>query len=707
MSGRTAPAGPEPPAVGQFDIDLARRQDFLESQNEELKRANLEIEDLHREYAELYDLAPYGYITINSKRLINRINQAAAEMLGFNRSHLKLMGLCHFIAPEYHESFYNALNAAAQTDAVESLELKILRKAYSHVWVMANIQAFRRSGENDRQWRITMADITRRVEAENTLKESEARFKHAVDGTNEGIWEWYNRTPQKVWLSARFYEILGYRPGEFELTPDLFDSWIHPDDLNAVRTALDRHLREGENYEIEFRIKTASGVYRWVKSAGKTWRDETGGIGGMAGSFQDVHHRVMARQYLKLSRDILELLNENQSLETTTRTVLSMLKRFTGMEAAGIRLKKGEDYPYYVMEGFSSRFIEAERYLCARAPDGEIVRDAQGNPYLECMCGAVISGRTDSSLPFFTPNGGFWSNCTTDLLASTTEADRRGKTRNRCNGEGYESVALVPIRFQKETIGLIQFNDRRKNMFTPEMIGFFENMAINVGNAIARRRIEAQVQRDAQIKQDLLHEINHRVTNNLTAITGLLALERRRAEKGLADTAAYRKIMEDLTCRVKSLAKVHHMLSECEWKPLELGKLAGQVIDTCLSLTPSRESVSVAIPPSPVQVTPKQAHHLALIINELTTNTVKYALNEHQQARIWVDIASDGKWIQFSFRDNGPGYSEETLNMKKFNVGLNLISRLTRRTLRGTMTLENNPGALAVIRFPKEKEEAR
>ena len=67
----------------------------------------------------------------------------------------------------------------------------------------------------------------------------------------------------------------------------------------------------------------------------------------------------------------------------------------------------------------------------------------------ECMCGNVICGRFDPSKPFFTARGSFWTNCTTELLASTTEADRQARTRNRCNGEGYESVALIALRWAR------------------------------------------------------------------------------------------------------------------------------------------------------------------------------------------------------------------------------------------------------------------
>jgi PAS domain S-box-containing protein len=156
----------------------------------------------------------------------------------------------------------------------------------------------------------------------------------------------------------------------------------------------------------------------------------------------------------------------------------------------GIRLREGDDFPYYVANGFSEEFLLVERLLCVRDPAGALVRDVQGNPVLECMCGNILCGRTDPTPPFFTAGGSFWTNCTTTLLASTIGQDRQGCTRNRCNSEGYESVALIPLRSGGEIIGLLQLNDRRPNRFTEESIRSFEGLGASIGVALLRKRGE-------------------------------------------------------------------------------------------------------------------------------------------------------------------------------------------------------------------------
>jgi PAS domain S-box-containing protein len=168
--------------------------------------------------------------------------------------------------------------------------------------------------------------------------------------------------------------------------------------------------------------------------------------------------------------------------------ILQLVKEMSGFEAVGIRLRQGEDFPYYTSQGFSERFLVLERHLYVREESGEPVRDDKDQAVLECMCGNVIRGRTDPSLPQFTGGGSFWTNSTTELLASTCVAERQGRWRNCCNGEGYESVALIPLRSGQETIGLLQLNDRRKGLLTPGFVHFLEGIGSSIGVALVNLR---------------------------------------------------------------------------------------------------------------------------------------------------------------------------------------------------------------------------
>lgn len=193
-----------------------------------------------------------------------------------------------------------------------------------------------------------------------------------------------------------------------------------------------------------------------------------------------------------------QLINAPVNLHEFMASLITSLQEWSGCEAVGIRLRDGGDYPYYETRGFSPAFVEAENHLCAYGPDGKILCDGRGNPVLECMCGNILCGRFDLAKPFFTHQGSFWSNNTTALLASSTEADRQARTRNRCNGEGYESVALIPLRCGDQVFGLLQFNDHRPNRFTPAQIAHFEMMADNLAISLSRHQAEEALRKSGE-----------------------------------------------------------------------------------------------------------------------------------------------------------------------------------------------------------------
>jgi len=203
----------------------------------------------------------------------------------------------------------------------------------------------------------------------------------------------------------------------------------------------------------------------------------------------------------QVSLGLLHILNSQSDLHALVKSVTTFLQDWSGCEAVGIRLKQGHDYPYFESRGFPPEFIQAENWLCSRDESNELLRDNAGNPVLECMCGSIIFGRFDPSKPFFTPSGSFWSNSTTELLASSTEADRQARTRNRCNGEGYESVALIPLRADSVPLGLLQLNDKRKGRFTPPKIALLERLAVRISATLAQRIAEAKADRSrAELK---------------------------------------------------------------------------------------------------------------------------------------------------------------------------------------------------------------
>jgi GAF domain-containing protein len=183
---------------------------------------------------------------------------------------------------------------------------------------------------------------------------------------------------------------------------------------------------------------------------------------------------------LEITVKLLDVIITSKDIDEAVMRSAALIKEWAGVEAIGVRLRVGDDFPYFTTIGFPESFVQKESSLLAIDVHGDRIRDKQGNLVFECMCGNIVSRRFDSSKSFFTERGSFWTNCTSDLLSSTTEEDRLGRTRNHCNHAGYESVALIPLTSGDEIFGLIQLNDSRRDCFTPEMISRLESFAAYV-----------------------------------------------------------------------------------------------------------------------------------------------------------------------------------------------------------------------------------
>jgi PAS domain S-box-containing protein len=200
--------------------------------------------------------------------------------------------------------------------------------------------------------------------------------------------------------------------------------------------------------------------------------------------------RRQAERFQTLSTGILGILNEPLALPESAEAILRMIKKETGLDAAGIRLKDGDDFPYFGAEGFDEGFLLAENSVILRNDTGAVCRDADGQPSLECTCGMVLAEKCGPPSDHVTAAGSIWTNDSLALAESLSGRDPRLKPRDRCSHEGYLSVALIPIRVGQQVIGLLHLNDRRKDRFTPEMIRFFEGLTASFGIAVKRRQAE-------------------------------------------------------------------------------------------------------------------------------------------------------------------------------------------------------------------------
>jgi len=320
------------------------------------------------------------------------------------------------------------------------------------------------------------------------IRKAEEKYRSIFENAHEGIFRSLLLGQRFITANPALARIFGYDSPE-QLVASVTDIarqiYVNPDDAGELSRIMEA---KGEIINFERQVYRKNGSRIWISLSAHTVSDEKGTLQCLEGIIEDITERKNSELRLKLSKEVLDMLNRPKDTQEIINDILHLLKKNKNFEAIGIRLREEEDYPYYMAIGFPDHFLKTQNSLCTREAAGEMISDSNSNPQLECVCRNILNGRTDPSLPFFTEGGSFWTNNATMFLTLTAKEECPCSMKNLRNQEGYESIAMIPLRSGNEIIGLLQLNDTRQNIFTPDMIHFLEGIGASIGIAVARRR---------------------------------------------------------------------------------------------------------------------------------------------------------------------------------------------------------------------------
>lgn len=202
----------------------------------------------------------------------------------------------------------------------------------------------------------------------------------------------------------------------------------------------------------------------------------------------------------------------------------------------------------------------------------------------------------------------------------------------------------------------------------------------------------AELQAALEAKTLLLHEVDHRVKNNLTMIGALLRLQAR----SLPDPQL-RKTLDAMLERVDALATVHRRLYQSEdITRFDIGALTETLTMDLLGST-GRTNIETVIDVRPLYVLSSHASPLGLIVNELLTNAVKHAFADGRAGRLTVSTRQDGATGYIVVTDDGPGAGG---GFDREGLGRTLIGRLSRQVGATTDWADAHPGVSVTVAFP-------
>ena len=213
------------------------------------------------------------------------------------------------------------------------------------------------------------------------------------------------------------------------------------------------------------------------------------------------------------------------------------------------------------------------------------------------------------------------------------------------------------------------------------------------------RRLSVQVNQLLQDKEMLMKEIHHRVKNNLMIISSLLSLQSRYIKD-----EATREIFKESETRAKSMALIHERLYRSgDLKSIDfpdyIHSLTRDIFNTYIT---SRGRVQLQIDVENVMVDVNSAVPLGLIINELVTNSLKYAFPDDKDGIIRIYFHKNGDEYVLEVSDDGLGIPDDFDIEKSDSLGMLLVKSLTSQ-IQGELKIKSVNGTSFTIKFKEDQ----
>ncbi len=287
------------------------------------------LEESEKQFRLLIKEMPIGVFLLESDGTIILSNKVASEMLLLTDIDLEETNFFAFPWQLLDESGILIAQekdpireAIAQKQPIRNRTIGIFRHSVQDImWVLLNVDPHLAENSDLERIVCTFTNITTGKQAQEALRESEARFALAVEGADVGIWDWEILTGN-VYFSPRWKSMLGYEDEELANTLDNWKKSIHPDDYGLVMSTLNDYL-ENRNpvYEVEFRSRQKDGSYRWISGRGSALRSKLGVPYRMSGSHTDINERKELEQELTKSRQFLDSIIENLPLAVYVKDI--------------------------------------------------------------------------------------------------------------------------------------------------------------------------------------------------------------------------------------------------------------------------------------------------------------------------------------------------------------------------------------------------
>ncbi len=247
---------------------------------------------------------------------IHYANNECGTLLEYTKNELYNLAATEYIHPDNIDLVTKNYRDRLEDKPVDSqYEIKVVSKSGKIKDVV--VTAAKIDFQDKPAILVAFLDITNKKQIQKKLIISEERFKLAMEGASDGLWDW-NVETNEVYFSPRWKSMLGYKYSEIE---NNFDSWtnlIHPDDLQTALQNIDNFKKKlVKKFEIEFRMKHKDGNFLNILSRAFGIRSKSGEVIRIVGTHVDITESKQVEEKIKNLNQNLEQLVKNRTEELT------------------------------------------------------------------------------------------------------------------------------------------------------------------------------------------------------------------------------------------------------------------------------------------------------------------------------------------------------------------------------------------------------
>ncbi len=493
---------------------------------------------------------------------------------------------------------------------------------------------------------------------EQELILSREQYMLAVNGSNDGIWDW-NIKDNTLYLSPRWKKMIGYEDFDLQNVYATFEDRLHPEDKPVYKEYLDRYLRgEIPLFSIEFRCRHRNGNYLWILGKGEAIRDKSGVPYRMAGSHSDITARKAVEEEIR-HRSAFQMLLIELAVGFINKPLVDLNKSIDRVLALVGEFSR-VDRVYLFHYDFENDTMTNTNEWCASG----ITADIQNLQNVSCVLFPEYVSTHRQGKIVHIPD--------VKLLKAGSYF------RERLEGKGIQSMITIPLNYADECFGFVGFSSLRDlKLWGNEDIALLRVLSELITNAEVRYRHENALvnarfaaETSSRTKSEFLANMSHEIRTPMNGVIGMTSI--------LLDTPLNTEQKEYAEAVLSSAESLLSLINDIlDFSKIEAGKLDLEIIDFDLrkllddfsSLMTYRSgdkklkficSLSLDVFP----LLRGDPGRLYQVLNNLAGNAIKFTNQGEVSVHVNVVFSTeDEEKLRFSVIDTGIGIPKDKIDI--------------------------------------------